>query len=92
MARMYGYDRPEEIIGVPLTALMIEEAPRNHIYLESFVRNGYRLRDAESVEKDREGRVRYFVNNLMGIRGANGICGAWGPQSDVTASKLSKPA
>jgi PAS domain S-box-containing protein len=87
MARMYGYERPEEIIGVPLTALMIEEDPRNHIYLESFVRNRYRMRDAESVEKDRDGKIRYFVNNLIGIQGANGICGAWGTQTDVTAFK-----
>lgn len=87
MARMYGFERPDEIVGAPLHALMIQEDPRNHIYLESFVRNGYRMRNAESVEKDREGRVRYFVNNLIGIQNPQGICGAWGTQTDITDYK-----
>ena len=87
MARMYGFRSGDEIVGAPLTYLLVPEDPRNHLYLESFVRNGYRLRDAESVEKDRNGETRYFLNNLVGIRDGNYILGAWGTQSDITAFK-----
>lgn len=87
MARMYGYERPEEITGAPLSALLIPDDPRNHLFLQSFVRNGYRLRNAESVEKDRDGKTCYFVNNLFGIFTDGEFTGAWGTQADVTATK-----
>jgi len=85
MARMYGYERAEELVGTPLSCLLIPEDPRNHLFLESFVRNGYRLNNAESVERDRHGRTHYFVNNLVGVLSPKGLQGAWSTQTDVTA-------
>lgn len=87
MARMYGYDCPEEIQGTPLRNLLIPDEPRNYIYLESFIRNGYRMNNAESIELDRQGQTRYFVNNLVGIVQNGYAIGAWGTQADVTAYK-----
>lgn len=87
MARMYGYKRTEELVGIAIRELLIPEDPSNHLYLENFVRGGYRLRNAESVEKDRDGQVRYFVNNLVGIFDSGRFAGAWGTQSDVTEYK-----
>lgn len=87
MARMYGFERAEEIVGAPLTDLLLVDEPRNHLYLESFVRNGYQMRNAESIEKDRDGNVRYFVNNLVGIVCADFVYGAWGTQTEITAYK-----
>src|SRR4051812_1135609 len=53
MARMYGYTRPEEIVGVWLDDLLLSSIPENVQYLKDFVRSGYRLTDAESQVVDR---------------------------------------
>src|ERR1044071_9837535 len=63
MARMYGFEQPEEITGARL---------------------GDRLTDAESVETDRDGRLRYFLNNLVGVLEFGRLLRAWGTQRDVT--------
>ena len=87
MARMYGFERVEEITGARLGDLLVRDDPGNIEYLRSFVRSGYRLTDAESVEVDREGRRRHFVNNLVGAVEGGLLLRAWGTQRDATAMK-----
>ncbi len=55
--------------------------------LEAFVRQGYRIRDAESVERDRHGVLHYFVNNMVGVVHNDYLIGAWGTQRDVTVNR-----
>ncbi|MBV9925814.1 MAG: PAS domain S-box protein [Acidobacteria bacterium] len=87
MARMYGFARPEEITGARLGDLLVREDPANVEYLRAFIRSGYRLTDAESVETDREGRLRYFLNNLVGVVEEGRLLRAWGTQRDATAAR-----
>src|SRR5215207_10084529 len=84
MARMYGYGRAGEITGARLGDLLVREDPANVEYLRAFIRSGYRLTDAGSVETDREGRRRYFLNNLVGVLEGGHLLRAWGTQRDVT--------
>ena len=86
-ARMYGFERAGEIVGRPLGDFLVREDPANVEYLRAFIRSGYRLTDAESVEVDREGRRRYFLNNLVGAVGGGRVLRAWGTQRDATAMK-----
>src|SRR5688500_5209051 len=67
MARMYGYEKADDITGARLTDLMPPANPENIAYLEAFIAAGYRLRETESVEKDREGGLKYFSNSLTGV-------------------------
>src|SRR5918999_453326 len=55
MARMYGFDRAEEIVGARLGDLLPSSIPENVEYLKTFVHSGYQLTDAESQEVDRHG-------------------------------------
>ncbi|MDT5159311.1 MAG: hypothetical protein QOH51_3668 [Acidobacteriota bacterium] len=87
MARMYGFERAEEIAGARLGDFLIRTDPGNVKYLRSFIRSGYRLTDAESVEVDREGRRRLFMNNLVGVVEGGLLRRAWGTQRDVTIVK-----
>jgi two-component system cell cycle sensor histidine kinase/response regulator CckA len=66
--------------------------PNNLEFLRAFVRSGYRLTDAQSHERDREGGERYFLNNLIGIVVDGHIVRAWGSQRDVTASRQAEAA
>src|SRR5215204_7490982 len=65
MARMYGFNSAEEIIGARLGDLLIREAAANVEYLRAFVNTKYRLEDAESHEVDRDGNPKFFINNLI---------------------------
>ena len=83
MARMYGFTRAEEIEG----SLLQEMMPRNEAnlaYLRAAIRSGYRMTDAESEERDRDGNTKHFLNNLVGIVEGGALRRVWGSQRDVT--------
>ncbi|MCA1641976.1 MAG: PAS domain S-box protein [Acidobacteria bacterium] len=83
MARMYGFERAEEIEGARLQEL-IPRNEANAAYLRAAIRSGYRMTDAESEERDREGNTKYFLNNLVGIVEGGSLRRVWGTQRDVT--------
>lgn len=96
MARMYGYERNEEIIGATLGDLLPRSDPANIDYLRNAIQSGYRLTDAESHELDRDGNSKYFLNNLIGIIEGEGenarLLRAWGTQRDITEQKQTEAA
>ncbi|CAN5769010.1 hypothetical protein BH24GEM1_BH24GEM1_17740 [soil metagenome] len=87
MARMYGLDSAEQIVGAPLEELLPRSDPANSAYLLAFIRGGYRITDAESHELGRDGASRYFLNNMVGIVREGHLFRAWGSQRDITGRK-----
>jgi PAS domain S-box-containing protein len=87
MARMYGFDRAEEITNAQLSDLLVRDDPKNVEYLRAFIASGYHLTDAESVEVNREGHQRFFLNNLVGVIENGLTLRAWGTQRDITKRK-----
>jgi PAS domain S-box-containing protein len=92
MARMYGYERAEEIVGARLGDFLVRTDPANVEYLRSFVASEYRLTDVESVERDRKGNIKLFSNNLVGAVEGGVFVRAWGTQRDVTDRRLAENA
>jgi PAS domain S-box-containing protein len=86
-ARMYGFETASELLGARLGDLLIRSDPTNEAYLRAFIRAGYKLSDAESVETDREGNIRHFSNTLTGVIEDGCLIRAWGTQRDITAQK-----
>ncbi len=86
-AKMYGFKSPDEIVGVKLKDIMPPDDEENVEYLRMVIRNGYNISGMESVEYDREGRKKYFLNNLIGVKDGKYIIGAWGSQIDITEVK-----
>jgi len=87
MARQYGVDDPADLLGTPLRDLLHPDDPRHREMLRAFIRAGYRLADAESHERDREGRPKVFLNNLVGIIDRGHLVRAWGTQRDITLQR-----
>src|SRR5215831_10062425 len=87
MAKMYGYDSAEQIVGARVGDFLIRSDPRNIAFLRAFRRSGYRLTDVETREVDRRGNTKYFLNNLVGIEENGVIPRAWGTQRDITEQK-----
>ena len=92
MARMYGHQHAAEFVGARLEDLLPRSDPHNTEYLRAFIRNGYRLTDAESHGRSRDGEERYFLNSLVGIVEDGRLLRSWGSKRDVTAHRLAEAA
>lgn len=86
-ARMYGYDRSDEMIGMRLRDVMPLTDPRNLEHLQAYIRSGFQLVDSESHESDRNGNVHVFLNNAIGIIENGRFVRGWGTQRDVTEQR-----
>ncbi|HYG10503.1 MAG TPA: ATP-binding protein, partial [Pyrinomonadaceae bacterium] len=91
MARMYGYSHASELVGKRLGEFL-PRTEANLEYLRAAVRSNYRLTDCESQELDREGRTKYFLNNLVGIIEGGALRRVWGTQRDITERKRAEEA
>src|SRR5215510_14899295 len=91
-ARMYGYDKAEQIIGMRLGDLLAKSQPQNIAFLRNFKRGGYRLTDVETCSIDRHGNTKYFLNNLNAIEKDGAMVRAWGTHRDITQEKQAEEA
>ncbi len=84
MAQMYGYVSAEDILGMRLSRFLMPGDPRNIEFMRCFIRTGYRLTNAETVERTRSGEMRHFLNNLVGTVENGQLLRGWGMQQDIT--------
>ncbi len=87
MARMYGYESAREMKGLLGAQLLDYDDPANLEYLRGFIQNGFRVVNAESVERDRYGNTKYFLNSAFGIVEDGFLRRVWGMQQDITERK-----
>jgi len=92
MARMYGFETADQIVGARIGDLLVRSDPRNIAHLRVFKRSGYNLTDSESHEVDRYGNTKYILNNLTGIIENGAVVRAWGTQRDITERKRAEEA
>lgn len=64
----------------------------NEAYLRDFIKAAYKLTDAETVETDKKGKDKYFLNNIAGIIENNRLVRIWGTKRDTTLSKQTEQA
>ncbi|MEI9806452.1 MAG: PAS domain-containing protein [Bacteroidota bacterium] len=86
MARMYGFSKAEDMIGLSVNELIDPYDPRANNLIR-FIRNDYRLSGVETKEYDRNGNVLYFLNNMRGIVENGMLKRIWGTQQDITEQK-----
>ena len=84
MARMYGYQQAEDIIGCRLSDLLVAGDEHNFEIFRQFIEAGYHISDIVTNEKDRDGNVKLFSNNLVGIVSNGLLWRVWGTQRDIT--------
>ncbi len=86
-AEMYGYESSQQIIGARFPDLFDRNDSSNLMNLQKFLSNEYRVRDGETVEKDKNGERRYFLNNAVGIVEEDTLVRVWGVQREITDLK-----
>ena len=92
MARQYGYASAAEILGVRLSDLLVADDPKNVEFLRAFIESDYHLSEAESHEKNADGKDRYFLNNFVGLIENGLLLRAWGTRRDITETKIAGDA
>jgi signal transduction histidine kinase len=83
-ARMYGFEDPTALIGTRISSRLIEQHPLNEAMFRQFILNGYRLENVETVESDRAGNERRFLNSAVGVIENGCLVRTWGVQTDIT--------
>ncbi|MBZ0203521.1 MAG: PAS domain S-box protein [Ignavibacteria bacterium] len=87
MAKMYGYSSAEELVGKKMSEFLLPDDKDNREMIAYFVENNYRITDAESSEIDKDGNIKYFQNNAVGVIEKGLLARVWGMQKDITARK-----
>ena len=87
MARMYGYKEARELVGTALGQLHNVDDPANREQIRSFIRAGYRLSDSETREHAKDGKLRVFLNNVVGFLEDGHLVRVWGTQRDVSEQR-----
>ena len=84
MARLYGRDRAEDILGAPLSNFISLTNDANHASLRTFVTNHYRLHNSHAIAPDAKGGERHFSSSIIGIALNGFLLRIWGTQRDET--------
>ncbi len=91
MARMYGHTSASELTGRRIRDFYLIEnnfdEQKARRLMKDFISNNYRISNAESKELDKNGTVRYMLNNNTGIIENGFLIRTWGVQTDITDRK-----
>ncbi len=92
IARMYGMNSRQELLGKRLTEVLPAGDPRNAALVREYVRDGFRVVERESHEVDVNGDMKAFVNSMFGIVENGKLLRTWGIQRDTTERMKSDAA
>ena len=91
-AGLYGFESPDELIGIPLARLLAGTDEEKIRFVAESVRTGYRFADVEVTTQNREGRTVWTLNNVAGVvKRGRLVCG-WGTSRDITDRKAAEEA
>ncbi len=83
-AQMYGFERPEQLVGRAIYEFFDQHDLKNRESMRAFIRLGNRDIDAEYHEFDSHGTKRVFMSNAVGFVENGALVRVWGTQRDVT--------
>ena len=92
-AQMYGYPDAEALKGIKIVKLHGGvDVPENIETSKIFIKNGYKIIDAETREVNVNGETVYFLNNAVGILENDQLVAIWGTQKNITEQKRAQIA
>jgi PAS domain S-box-containing protein len=86
-ARMMEYEKGEDLQGFRLDDIIPRSMPENVATIQQVIKQKYNLVDVESYETDKEGKIKIFLNNMVGIIEDGHLLRAWGTFRDITEKK-----
>jgi PAS domain S-box-containing protein len=93
MAAMYGFKSSAEIKGLYLYELQSSWDEEISIKsFQQFVKSDLKVINNETIEYDKFGEQKYFLNNYVGIINNGMLVEIWGTQQDITSQKHAEDA
>jgi PAS domain S-box-containing protein len=83
MARMHGYERADDIVGLRFGDSRFSSHPANTAVMRKLIARNYRLLDLQTEDLG-AGGIRYFSSSLIGIVLNGMLLRIWGVQKDQT--------
>ena len=87
LAAQYGFAKADELIGVRRQEVAYAGVPQADEINRQFVRNGYRIADAEFEVVDKSGRRRAFAVSASGVVDNGRLVRTWNVQRDITEKR-----
>ncbi len=87
VARMYGYERADDIVGARFGELAEVAQPTTPTALREWITKNYRLRDWTTEIIDTQQGRRWLSISLLGIVVNGSLLRAWGVHTDVTEQR-----
>jgi PAS domain S-box-containing protein len=84
LARMYGLERGEELVGKHLGEMVRPENPHHIVIARDYIRSGFRLLEREFHEVDVQGNPKVFLHSMIGTIENGRLVRTWGIQRDIT--------
>jgi PAS domain S-box-containing protein len=88
LARRYGLEHADSLIGRTLDVLLPSSDPKARACVASMIGAGYKVSEAESTARDAQGRTRQFAHSMIGAIEDGALRRIWGTQRDIGAQKL----
>jgi PAS domain S-box-containing protein len=88
-AKVVGYERREDMLGMRLSEIMPPSIPENAEAIKHLIKTGYNLRDFVTVEFYKK-RKFIVLNNIRGIIENGKLLRVWGTGRDITAQKAAE--
>ncbi|MFM9908851.1 MAG: PAS domain S-box protein [Chitinophagaceae bacterium] len=92
MARLYGFENAKDLYGTRFGNFVDISDEFSKQIAREFISNGYRLFRAPSSQVDRNGNIKYYLNNLVGIIENEKVVRVWGSQTDITEQRKAEKA
>ena len=87
LARMHGYERANDIVGLRFGDSKFTSHPANTGSMRKLIASNYRILDLQTEKLDADGSIRYYSTNLIGIVLNGRLLRTWGVQRDQTEQK-----
>ncbi len=91
-AHLCGFQRPEDLVGLPLSDLLAGTDEEKARFVADSVEKGYRFTNIEALLRGRDGCPVWTLNNVAGIVKRGRLVGGWGTSYDITDRKTVEAA
>jgi PAS domain S-box-containing protein len=86
-ARIMGYEKGEDLQGFRLADIMPRSMPESVATIEKVITEKYNIVDVETNETSKNGEIKFFLNNIVGIIEDGHLLRAWGTSRNITEKK-----
>ncbi len=90
LARMYGRDRADDLVGSRLGDFDVVSTPATPVSLRKLISSNYRLLNEQSEKTALDGTRKYFSTSLIGIVVNGLLLRVWGVQTDETDQRAAE--